>query len=302
MLAGGYTEHERLLRANIYEAQRRDRGFNCRESIRCTCPSDKSAVTGRCVKDALVPMARKKERDSGTLFDVFETANGRKDQSSRIDDTLFPGGADVEHTVGGNGLVQADVAETQDDRVPPGSDLTVTTLPAKKALDPHAARQRSLFESTTTSVRRAAPVDDEPVSHEPLRSLDLTQQGMFAETEVQRVETFEGCKVDKPPVVSGSGNKKEWVCTFRTPPDLWHQERNDLVHARTGTKELISMANKARLQPGDLATVVGIVTLEQELMIEGKFTHLTFINITDIRPGLRASNSKINGRSPSRRQ
>lgn len=247
-------------------------------------------------------MARKKERDQTLQSDLFETTNGRKDQSSRIDDTLFPGGADAAASVGGNGLVQADVAETLGDSVPPGSDLTVTPPPAKKALDPHAARQRSLFESTTTSVRRAAPADVEPVSNEPLRSLSLTQSDMFVETVVQRVETFEGCKVDKPPVISGSGNKKEWVCTFRTPPDLWHQERDDLVHARTGTKELISMANKARLQPGDLATVVGIVTLEQELMIEGKFTHLTFINITDIRPGLRASNSKINGRSPSRRQ
>src|SRR5207244_3950348 len=134
-----------------------------------------------------------------------------------------------------NSVVQADVAETLDDRVPPGSDHTVTPLPAKKALDPHAARQRSLFESTTASVRRAAPADDEPVSHEPLRSLSLTQQGMFAETEERKIETFEACKVDKPPVVSGSGNKKEWVCTFRTPPDLWHQERDDLVHARTST-------------------------------------------------------------------
>lgn len=248
-------------------------------------------------------MARKKESDQALQSDLFETTNGRKDQSSRIDDTLFPGRADVELTVGGNGLAHADVAETQDDRVPPGSDLTVPPLPAKTALDPHGARQRSLFASTPPSVRRTAPVDDEPVSHEPLRSLSLTQSDMFAGTEEhqQKTETFEGCKVDKPPVVMLVNGKKEWVCTFRAPPDLWHQDRDDLVHARTSTKELVSMANRARLQPGDLATVVGIVTLEQELMIEGKLTHLTFVNVTDIRPGLRASNQKVNGRPPARR-
>src|SRR5579859_1666790 len=115
---------------------------------------------------------------------------------------------------------------------------------------------------------------------------DFTQGTLFAEQE-QTITTIENCQAVAAPTVQTIQGKKEWRCTFTAPPDLWHQDRHELVSARTREDETVKMANRTRLQAGDFATLKGIVTQEQELIQGGKATKLTYLNLTEVRPGLR---------------
>ena len=49
----------------------------------------------------------------------------------------------------------------------------------------------------------------------------------------ERVVRIEGCQVINPPVVrmweEKKQKKKEWLCTFVCPPDLWNQEADACV-------------------------------------------------------------------------
>lgn len=125
---------------------------------------------------------------------------------------------------------------------------------------------------------------------------ELTQGNLFEEPE-QKVTTFENVLTMASPIIQTVKGKREWTCTFSAPPDLWHQDRNELVHARARGEETVKMANHARLQAGDFATIRGIVTQEQELKQGERITKLTYLNLTEVRPGLRASNTRVHGRA-----
>jgi hypothetical protein len=120
---------------------------------------------------------------------------------------------------------------------------------------------------------------------------DFIQGNLFEEPE-QKTTTFENVLTMAAPIIQTVKGKKEWTCMFTAPPDLWHQDRNELIHARARDEEVVKMASRARLQAGDFVTLTGIVTQEQELMRAGKPTKLTYVNLTEIRPGLRASSPK----------
>ena len=84
----------------------------------------------------------------------------------------------------------------------------------------------------------------------------------------ERVVRIEGCQVINPPVVREWGvkkvKKKEWKCTFVSPPDLWSQERDEWIQAVTENKKDIPMLNKLKLSNGDMCTVIGIQTGERD--------------------------------------
>src|SRR5258708_29215679 len=78
----------------------------------------------------------------------------------------------------------------------------------------------------------------------------------------ERVVRIEGCQVINPPVVrewvEKKQKKKEWKCTFVSPPDLWSQEADEWIQAATENRHDIPMFNKLKLNNGDMCTVIGI--------------------------------------------
>jgi hypothetical protein len=64
----------------------------------------------------------------------------------------------------------------------------------------------------------------------------------------ERLVRIEGCQVINPPVVNEwiekKQKKKEWVCTFVAPPDLWNQERSDWIQAVTENRQDIPLLNE----------------------------------------------------------
>ena len=132
----------------------------------------------------------------------------------------------------------------------------------------------------------------------------MDQGSEFAE----RVVRIEGCQVINPPVVrewvEKKEKKKEWLCTFVCPPDLWSQERDEWIQAVTENKKDIPVLNKLKLNNGDMCTVIGIHTGERwEPMAKGtKQRHITFVKVTEVIPGIRGTSKKANVLQPKARQ
>ena len=133
---------------------------------------------------------------------------------------------------------------------------------------------------------------------------DVVDQGTeFAE----RVVRIEGCQVINPPVVreweEKKIKKKEWICMFVSPPDLWNQERDEWIQAVTENKKDIPVLNKLKLNNGDMCTVIGIQTGERdEPMAKGKKQmHITFVKVIEVIPGIRGTSKKANVLQPKAR-
>jgi hypothetical protein len=124
----------------------------------------------------------------------------------------------------------------------------------------------------------------------------------------ERMVRIEGCQVVNPPVVreweEKKQKKKEWKCTFVSPPDLWSQEADAWIQAVTENKKDIPVLNKLKLNNGDMCTVIGIHTGERdEPMAKGKKQrHITFVKVTEIIPGIRGTSRKANVLQPKARQ
>ncbi len=115
----------------------------------------------------------------------------------------------------------------------------------------------------------------------------IFQTGVEQGTEfAEKVVRIEGCQVINPPVVreweEKKQKKKEWICTFVAPPDLWSQERDEWIQAVTENKKDISVFNKLKLNNGDMCTVIGIQTGERdEPMAKGKKTAAHYVCESD---------------------
>ena len=138
---------------------------------------------------------------------------------------------------------------------------------------------------------------------------DIFQAGLDQGTEfAERVVRIEGCQVINPPVVreweEKKQKKKEWICTFVCPPDLWNQEADAWIQAVTENKKDIPVLNKLKLNNGDMCTVIGIQTGERdEPMAKGKKQrHITFVKVTEVIPGIRGTSKKANVLPPKARQ
>lgn len=123
----------------------------------------------------------------------------------------------------------------------------------------------------------------------------------------ERMVRIEGCQVINPPVVliweEKKIKKKEWKCTFVSPPDLWSQERDEWIQAVTENKKDIMVLNKLKLNNGDMCTVIGIHTGKRdEPMAKGKKQrHITFVKVTEVIPGIRGTSRKVNILQPKAR-
>jgi len=153
----------------------------------------------------------------------------------------------------------------------------------------------------------------QPETKEEARSSQVQksifQAGVEQGTEFgERMVRIEGCQVINPPVVrewqEKNVKKKEWICTFVSPPDLWSQEADAWIQAVTENKQDIPVFNKLKLNNGDMCTVIGIQTGERdEPMAKGKKQrHITFVKVTEVIPGIRGSSRKANVLQPKARQ
>ena len=137
----------------------------------------------------------------------------------------------------------------------------------------------------------------------------ILQAGGEQGTEfAERLVRIEGCQVVNPPVVrewvEKKQKKKAWICTFVSPPDLWHQEADAWIQAVTENTKDISVLNRLKLNNGDMCTVIGIHTGERdEPMAKGtKQHHITFVKVTEVIPGIRGTSRKANVLQPKARQ
>jgi len=151
------------------------------------------------------------------------------------------------------------------------------------------------------------PETKEGTRSSPVQS-SIFQVGVDQGTEfAERVVRIEGCQVINPPVVreweEKKHKKKEWKCTFVSPPDLWNQERDEWIQAVTENKTDMSVLNKLKLNNGDMCTIVGIQTGERdEPMAKGKKQrHITFVKVTEVIPGIRGTSKKANVLQPKAR-
>jgi hypothetical protein len=136
----------------------------------------------------------------------------------------------------------------------------------------------------------------------------IFQAGMDQGAEfAERVVRIEECQVINPPVVrewvEKKHKKKAWVCTFVSPPDLWHQEADAWIQAVTENTKDIAVLNKLKLNNGDMCTVIGIHTGERdEPMAKGKKQrHITFVKVTEVIPGIRGTSKKAKVLQPKAR-
>ena len=128
----------------------------------------------------------------------------------------------------------------------------------------------------------------------PLVFGDYDQLGLGMEAEKPRIITIENCVVQAAPTVAEvKKGVKEWRCGFSAPPDLWHQDSDELIEARASSPESITLAKSKRLKPGDMVTITGIVTQQQLLVTGVKVTQLTYLNVTDIQVGVRATKNPM---------
>jgi len=158
--------------------------------------------------------------------------------------------------------------------------------------------RNGLMQPDTKAGARSSPVQ-----------ASIFQAGVDQGTEfAERVVRIEGCQVINPPVVreweEKKVKKKEWICTFVSPPDLWNQERDEWIQAVTENKKDIPVLNKLKLNNGDMCTVIGIQTGERdEPMAKGtKQRHITFVKVTEVIPGIRGTSKKANVLPPKARQ
>src|SRR5258708_7609483 len=153
----------------------------------------------------------------------------------------------------------------------------------------------------------AQPQTKEDVSSSHVQH-SIFQAGVEQGTEcAERVVRIEGCQVINPPVVrewvEKKQKKKEWKCTFVSPPDLWSQEAVVWIQASSESKKDIPVLNKLKLNNGDMCTVIGIHTGERdEPMAKGKKQrHITFVKVTEVIPGIRGTSKKANVLQPKAR-
>ena len=128
----------------------------------------------------------------------------------------------------------------------------------------------------------------------PLAFGEYNQLGLGVEVEKPRIITLENCVVQAAPTFQEvQKGVREWRCGFSVPPDLWHQDRDELIEARASSQEIITLAKSKRLKPGDMVTITGIVTQQQLLVTGVKVTQLTYLNVTDMQVGIRAAKNPM---------
>lgn len=161
--------------------------------------------------------------------------------------------------------------------------------------------EQVMFQAEVKSDRRGAS----PAQHdklEPLNAADLTQTGLFEESEQREIRTLKDCFVTMKPVVEETQKtqngktikREEWKCTFTSPPDLWHIDSPTIIHASAINPETIELAKKAKLKRGNYVTITGIVTNEHEQPM-GKGAEprqIIYLILTEIKSVLRPSSAK----------
>lgn len=111
----------------------------------------------------------------------------------------------------------------------------------------------------------------------PVQADDYEQASFGLETEPPQPVTFYNCVVKGTPSLKTRKHEVEWRCSIYGQPDLWQQERDDIIEARTSTQAL--MAHKKRLQPGDVVTLTGYITQQDMIETGTRTQHITFVNV-----------------------
>jgi hypothetical protein len=100
------------------------------------------------------------------------------------------------------------------------------------------------------------------------------------ETEAKTEVLLENCVVAARPIYKKVGSGHEWQCSLYALPDIFHQDRDELVEAHA--TNYAEMANKKRLRPGDRVVLKGLLS-QQELALEnGETRTVNYIRVSDI--------------------
>lgn len=76
------------------------------------------------------------------------------------------------------------------------------------------------------------------------------------------------------------GQGHEWHCSLYAPPDIFNQDRDELVeaHATTYAEE----ASRKRLRPGDRVVLKGFLSQQELALGNGETRTVNYIAVSDI--------------------
>lgn len=98
------------------------------------------------------------------------------------------------------------------------------------------------------------------------------------------------CIVAARPLYKKAGHGHEWQCSLYAPPDIFHQDRDELVEAHA--TNYAETANRKRLRPGDRLTLKETLSRQELSLGNGEkktVNHLTVSGIVVIEKAVRKS-------------
>jgi hypothetical protein len=100
------------------------------------------------------------------------------------------------------------------------------------------------------------------------------------EPEKRNEVTIENCVVLTRPTYKKNGKRPEWQCSLYAPPDIFHQERDDLIEAQTTS--FAQSANTLRLRPGDRLDISGVLSQHELTLGNGEKKLVHHLVVSDI--------------------
>ena len=91
---------------------------------------------------------------------------------------------------------------------------------------------------------------------------------------------LEHCIVTARPTYHKNGHGYEWHCSLSAPPDIFHQDRDELVEAHAGT--YAPEAQRHHLRPGDWVDLKGLVNQHELTFGNGETKIVNFVTVSDI--------------------
>jgi len=110
------------------------------------------------------------------------------------------------------------------------------------------------------------------------------QASLWGEVEQAEAIEYGNCIVMNEPKLSRVKNNtlSIWECVIEVHPDLFHMEQTGTYYLHAHQEKAL-LAQKARLKPGDRATITALPLTSQEVILgngeKQVFNHLSVVNI-----------------------
>ena len=100
------------------------------------------------------------------------------------------------------------------------------------------------------------------------------------ETENAAEVLLENCVVASRPHYRKNGTSAQWQCRLHAPPDIFHQDRDEMVVVQT--TRYAQRANKLQLRPGDRVDLKGLLSQQELELGSGEKQRVNHLVVSDI--------------------